>query len=356
MASERNLISVKEAKSPVFFGVDVGGTSIKFGLVDDYGRVIDIGEMDEQEKPRGFQTAKTDTSPQVSTHLIGRITDDILSRTGIDKSLVGGIGLGIPGTMDMKTRILRRPPNLPSWEGFKVCDELTALTGLPVQFCNDANAAAYGEYWVGSASGFSSVALLTLGTGIGTGIIIDGVSIDGSNGYGGECGHIVIDISSNARLCGCGQIGHLEAYASATGVSRRAIELSSVRKSVLRETINPDTRLSDVPKLVYDAAENGDALALEIVTDTAKFLSYGIVSILNTIDPACILLGGAMTFGGKETKVGRMFLETVRSEVNQLSFKAIAEKLRIDLATLGGDAGFIGAAGLAREMTRSGKH
>lgn len=349
MTFERNLITVKEAQSPLYIGVDVGGTSIKFGLIDDYGRIIDIGEVDDKDNPRGFKIAKTDVSPQVSVHLIARIIDDILVKTGISKAQIGGIGLGIPGTMDIITRKLRRPPNLSTWEGCAICDDLEEQCKLPVLFCNDANAAAYGEYWVGSASGFRSVALLTLGTGIGTGIIIDGVSIDGSNGYGGECGHLLIDISESARMCGCGQRGHFEAYASATGVARRTIELTNIRASILRETITPDTRLSEIPKLVFDAAENGDSLAIEIVEETAKYLAYGIISILNTIDPACILLGGAMTFGGKETKIGRLFLSKTKETVDRLAFKAISEKLRIDLATLGGDAGFIGAAGLARE-------
>ena len=233
-----------------------------------------------------------------------------------------------------------------------MCDELTKLTDLPVVFCNDANAAAYGEYWVGSASGQSSLALLTLGTGIGTGIIIEGKSIDGAIGYGGECGHIIIDSAKDAMLCGCGQRGHLEAYCSATGVARRTISLTMNRESSIRPKITPETRLSDIPKIVYFEAEGGDELAMEIVLDTANYLSIGIVSLLHTIDAACILLGGAMTFGGKRSPLGQRFLSQVIHEVKSKAFPAIAENVLIDFAALGGDAGYIGAAGLAREYVR----
>jgi glucokinase len=276
----------------------------------------------------------------------------LLKRLNIDKKLCGGIGLGLPSTMDKTTRKLRRPPNLPTWADFPICDELSKTIELPVLFCNDANAAAYGEYWVGSASGQSSLALLTLGTGIGTGIIIEGRSIDGAIGYGGECGHMIIDTSDDAVLCGCGQRGHLEAYCSATGVARRTISLTMRRESSIRPKITPETRLADIPKIVYFEAEGGDELAMEIILDTAKYLAIGIVSLLHTIDAACILLGGAMTFGGKKSPLGQRFLMQITQEVKSRAFPAIADNVLIDFAALGVDAGYIGAAGLVREHVK----
>lgn len=346
---QRLLLAAKEAKAPFFVGVDVGGTSIKIGVVDDYGRSIDSGEIDDDGTHRSYVSIKTEPHPQTATELISESIHDLLRHLHIEKSICHGIGLGIPGTMDMETRKLRQPPNLHSWEGFSMVDELSKLSGFPVVFCNDANAAAYGEYWVGSASGKPSMALLTLGTGIGCGIIIEGRSIDGATGYGGECGHLVIDFSDDALLCGCGQRGHLEAYASASGVARRTIDMTDRRESSIRARISPETRLSEIAKIVYHEAEKGDALAFEIVMDTAKYLSFGIVSLLNTIDPACVLLGGAMTFGGKEASLGQRFLDQVTKEVRNRSFKAIAANVVIDFAMLGSDAGYIGAAGLARE-------
>ncbi|MDR2440307.1 MAG: ROK family protein [Planctomycetaceae bacterium] len=349
MEKKRLLHIVKEAKPPFFIGVDVGGTSTKIGLVDDYGRSIDSGVVSDEGNRLSCISIRTEPHPQTATELIAEVIHDMFRRLHIDKSSCGGIGLGIPGTMDMTTRKLRQPPNLHGWEGFLMCDELTAITGLPVVFCNDANAAAYGEYWVGSASGHASMALLTLGTGIGCGIIIGGRSISGATGYGGECGHLVIDSSDNALLCGCGQRGHLEAYCSAIGVARRTINLTDRRESSIRFKISPETRLGEIAKIVYHEAEKGDSLAYEIIMETAKYLSLGIVSLLNTVDPACILLGGAMTFGGRDAPLGQHFLTQIANEVKNRAFKAVAENIVIDFAILGSDAGYIGAAGLARE-------
>lgn len=350
----RTLLTVKESTSPFYVGVDVGGTSIKIGLVDDSGNPIDTNEVDTDGTHMSVITIKTDPRPQAATETMAEAITALLKRLQVAKKACCGVGLGVPTTMDKSTRRLRRPPNLHTWADYPMCDELSKLTGFPVIFSNDANAAAYGEYWVGSASGQSSLALLTLGTGIGTGIIIDGRSVDGAVGYGGECGHLVIDSSEDALLCGCGQRGHLEAYCSATGVARRTISLTMRRESSIRPKITPETRLAEIPKIVYFEAEGGDELAMEIISDTAKYLAFGVVSLLHTIDASCILLGGAMTFGGKKSPLGQRFLSLVTREVKNRTFPAIAENVRIDFAMLGGDAGYIGAAGLVREHVKSG--
>jgi len=348
----RTLHTAEEAVTPFYVGVDVGGTSVKIGLVDDFGNPVDTGEVDSDGSHRSVIAIKTEPRPQIAVELMAEAVMTLLKRLQIDKKLCRGIGLGIPTTMDKSTRRLRRPPNLPTWVDFPMCDELSKQIDLPVVFCNDANAAAYGEYWIGSASGQSSLALLTLGTGIGTGIIIEGKSVDGAIGYGGECGHIIIDSAEDALLCGCGQRGHLEAYCSATGVARRTICMTMRRESSIRSKITPETRLADIAKIVYLEAEGGDELALEIITDTAKYLAIGIVSLLHTIDAACILLGGAMTFGGKKSPLGQRFLAQITREVKSRAFPAIAENVLIDFAALGADAGYIGAAGLVREYVR----
>jgi glucokinase len=163
---------------------------------------------------------------------------------------------------------------------------------------------------------------------------------------------LIINSADDALLCGCGQRGHLEAYCSATAVAMRTLSLVARRHSSIRSKITPETRLSDIPKLVYHEARGGDDLALEIILDTAKYLAIGIVSILHTIDPACVLLGGAMTFGGKESALGQRFLSQIIKEVKDRAFPAIAGNVLIDLAMLGSDAGYIGAAGLAREAVK----
>jgi len=349
----RKLFAVKDAVPPFYVGVDIGGTSIKIGLVDDLGNTIDLGGDDTNKTHRNVTVIKTDTQPQAAVASMMETITALLKRLTIDRTHFGGIGLGVPATMDKNTGKLRRPPNLPTWADFPICDELAKLLHIPVLFCNDANAAAYGEYWVGSASGHSSLALLTLGTGIGTGIIIEGRSVDGDIGYGGECGHIIINSADDAMLCGCGKRGHLEAYCSATGVALRTISLMMYRETSIRSKITPETKLSDIPKIVYFEAEGGDALAMKIILETAEYLSIGIASLLHTIDAACILLGGAMTFGGKNSPLGQRFLTQVTQEVKKRVFPAIAENVLIDFAVLGTDAGYIGAAGLAREHAKA---
>jgi len=189
--------------------------------------------------------------------------------------------------------------------------------------------------------------LLTLGTGIGCGIIIGDLSIDGENSHGGECGHIVIDCSPTARLCGCRQRGHLEAYAGAVAVAKRAREALEVgRQSSLEKRLADGHALT--PKLLAEEAAAGDALSREIIADTAHFLAIGIVNVMNTIDPSGVLLGGAMTFGSNDSPLGKQFLQWVREEVARLAFPVLAKRTVIEFASLGGDAGFIGAAGLAR--------
>jgi glucokinase len=173
------------------------------------------------------------------------------------------------------------------------------------------------------------------------------VSIDGENGAGAELGHIIIDYNDNARLCSCGGRGHLEAYASATALVERAGEaLSAGGKSSL-QTLSAEGR-ELTPLVLAEHAEAGDELSRQLILDTAMYLGVGIVTVMHTIDPTGIVIGGAMTFGGNEAPLGREFLARVRQEVDHRAFKLLAERITIDYARLGGDAGFIGAAGIAR--------
>ncbi len=271
----------------------------------------------------------------------------IAGKAGADISDIGRVGLGSPGTMDIPAGKLLKPANLKGWDDFPLRDRVSHHCGLPVTFANDANAAAYGEFWVGSGRDFHSMVLFTLGTGIGSGIIIGDLCLDGEHSHGGECGHIIINFSPDARLCACGQRGHLEAYASATAVIKRTREaLDTGRSSSLTADLNRGQELT--PLLVAKHAENNDPLSLDIVMETARFLGVGITNVMHTLDPNGILLGGAMTFGGNETQLGRGFLAEIKAEVKRRAYAVLAEKTVIDFAALGGDAGYIGAAGLAR--------
>jgi glucokinase len=337
MSKSRQFTPLGEAAAPFFVGVDLGGTSIKVGVVDDRGRPLSWTSI-ETAAERGADDAVKRMAEAVKA---------AIGQAGLKPRDIRRVGLGSPGTMDIPAGKLIEPPNLPGWNQYPIRDRLSQQCGLPVSFANDAGAAAYGEFWVGCGREMPSMVLLTLGTGIGGGIIVNDISIDGEHSHGAECGHIIIDYHDDARFCPCGQPGHLEAYASALSVIKRTQEaLDAGRTSSLKKRIAAGEELT--PLLLADEAEAGDALSLEIILETARYLGVGVVTLLHAIDPCGVVLGGAMTFGQNETKLGRRFIERVREEVRKRAFPVLAERTTIDYATLGGDAGFIGAAGVAR--------
>ncbi len=229
-----------------------------------------------------------------------------IADAGLEPKAIARVGLGSPGQMDIPAGMLLTPINLKGWNYFPIRDRVSQYCGLPVSFENDANAAAYGEFWVGSGRDFQSMVLFTLGTGIGCGIIIGDVVIQGAHSNGGESGHIIIDISDRAQPCGCGRRGHLESYASATGIIRRTQEtLRAGRPSSLSQRMAAGKKLT--PKLIAKEAEAGDELSLETVFETARYMAIGTVNMICTVHPEAVLLGGAMTFGGHGTDLGRRF-------------------------------------------------
>lgn len=337
MSEQRQYISAGEAQPPFFAGVDLGGTNIKIGIVDDLGRPLASVSV-PTEVPLGAEDA---------CRRMAQGVDEAVKVAGVERSAVVRVGLGSPGTMDIPAGMLLLPVNLKGWEHFPIRDRLAHHCRLPVAFANDAGAAAYGEYWVGSGQKMKSLVLLTLGTGIGCGIIVNDFSIDGENSHGAECGHIIVNPSPDARWCNCGQRGHLEAYASATAVIRRTQEMldAGLKTSIHKRIANGDNL---TPKLIAEEAEAGDPLSDEIIMVTAEWLGIGLVTLIHTIDPSGVLLGGAMTFGGKDSELGRRFLARIKQEIDARAFALLAERLQIDFAALGADAGYIGAAGIAR--------
>ncbi len=333
----RGFIRPEKAKEPFFVGVDLGGTNTKIGVVDDLGRPLSFVSIPTQ----------VERGPEDAVCRMAEGIREAVRQAGISLDRVVRVGLGSPGTMDIPRGMLLKPVNLVGWDDFPIRDRLSFHCGKPVAFINDAAAAAYGEYWVGSGRGFHSLVLLTLGTGIGCGIIVGDLSIDGENSHGAECGHIIIDPADDARWCNCGQRGHLEAYASATAVVRRTRDaLEANLPSSLHKRLEAGETLT--PKLIAEEAEKGDALSRDIIFETARYLGIGIATLIHTIDPNGVLLGGAMTFGGMGSLLGREFLERIRTEVRRRIFPLLAQRTKIDFAALGADAGFIGAAGVAR--------
>lgn len=333
-----------EAQPPFFWGIDIGGTGIKLGLVDDEGRTVGYERIPTRESE----------GPTAAVKRIASVVQDLERRLGV-ADRVGRVGVGAPGPMDLSSGYLVAPPQLPSWWDFPIRDEIEKLVGRPVSFLNDANAAAYGEYWLGSGRDDPSMILLTLGTGVGGGIILDGELVNGVNSFGSECGHIIIDSSPTARLCvwGGGR-GQLEAYASASAVAERARQrLTEGAESSLSGLLGGgNTELT--AKRVYEAALDGDSLAIEIVDETARWLGIGVTTLVHTLDPGSVVLAGAMNFGGARSPIGARFLAGIREEFRERTFDNVYAGTRITFASLAGDAGYLGAAGYARKEMHAG--
>ncbi len=337
-------IPLEKSERPFFVGIDVGGTNTKIGIVDNRGLTL------------AFQSIPTseDQGPEDLLERACQAVDEMVIALGVSHTDLAAMGLGTPGPMDIPRGVILDPTNLPHWRHFPIRDRLSKLSGLPVSFTNDANAAAYGEFWVGSGRDYDSLILLTLGTGVGGGIIVNGRAIEGIHSFGAECGHIIIDSRPDARLCvwGGGR-GELEAYASASAVVQHAQTLlDEGRSSSVSKRLADGKELTTL--ILAEEAEKGDALALEVILETATYLGIGIVTLVHTIDPGAVILGGAMNFGGQSSEVGRKFLARAADEFKSRAFAVVAET-RIDYASLGGDAGYIGAAGIARTTYQSSK-
>lgn len=340
MSQSVRITSKSDAQRPYCLGVDVGGTGIKIGLVDDSGNTL------------AYETLPTleDDGPTAAMRRVAQVLQQFVERLAIDASDVAAIGLGAPGPLDLATGMLVQPPQLPNWWDFNLRDCLAELTQRPVALNNDANAAAFGEFWLGSGKSANSMVLLTLGTGIGGGIISEGQLINGANSFGGEFGHLMVDPSPDARLCGWGGgRGQFEAYASATAVAIRTRQrLDKGTTSSLSKICGEVTPLD-----VFHAAEKDDPLAIEIIDETARWLGIGITTIVHVLDPGMVVIGGAMTFGGPQSPVGRRFLASARDEFQQHTFDNVFAGTSIDFAQLGADAGYLGAAGYARSQIQS---
>jgi glucokinase len=320
---------------PLFVGLDVGGTSMKAGVVDDTGRPLS-GIALPTEAHRGQEFG------------LNRMCETIraaVKQAGVPMEQISAIGVATPGLMDIPGGLILDPMNLKPWRNVPVKRHVREVFGLPTAFQNDANAAAYGEFWAGAGRGARSMVLFTLGTGVGGGIIVGGNIIEGEHSHGAEVGHIKIEMT-NPRECECGRFGCLEAYASATAVVKRTQEAlaNDGGRSSLHLLMRSDKELTS--RAVFAASDAGDEMAGRIVEETALYLAIGAMNLMHVIDPDLIVFGGGMIAAGDG------FLERIRAHVRRLAFVVPAERTRIVYAQLGADAGFIGAAACARRLVR----
>lgn len=304
------------------FGVDVGGTTVKLGLFDIDGRVLDKWEIPTRTENDGVNIL-----PDIAVSI-----QDKMSEKAITKEEVAGVGVGAPGPVDGKG-IIHKAVNL-GWAEMNLKEVLSKLLAdMKVEGGNDANVAALGEMWKGGGQGYSNLVAVTLGTGVGGGIIVDGKILTGYNGSGGEIGHIHVE-DNETEPCGCGNHGCLEEYASATGITRLANRKlqSSDKDSVLRQ--------GEVSaKTVFDAVKAGDELAIEIAQQFGEYLGKGLAVIAGVVNPEIFVIGGGVS------KAGDVLFDYIRPVFEKTVFHGCKDT-KFALATLGNDAGIYGAAKL----------
>ena len=310
------------------FGVDLGGTTVKIAFFDETGIMLDKWEIPTVTRDNGIQIL-----PDIAASVLKYLDDKKISREQII-----GIGIGVPGPVD-DNGVVNRCGNL-GWGVFNVHTALGELTGFPIKAGNDANVAALGEAWKGGAVGCSNMVLATFGTGVGGGIVINGMPINGVHGAAGEIGHLVLELDET-EMCTCGKYGCVEQYCSATGIVRLAKKRLAMddQESILRN-IQPLTC-----KDVFDAGNQGDALALEVLEKVYAYMGQFLAGVCCVTDPEVVVLGGGVS------KAGKPLLEGAKRHFDKHVFHASAS-IRFVLATLGNDAGAYGAFKLILESQR----
>lgn len=308
--------------SKCIFGVDLGGTTVKLGLFDPEGKVLEKWEIITRKEDSGKLIL-----PDIADAVKGKMQEK-----SIAKEDVIGVGIGVPGPVD-SAGIIYKAANL-GWGVFSIKEELSGLLdGIRVEAGNDANVAALGEMWRGGGQGYDNMVAVTLGTGVGGGIIVDGKILTGAKGAGGEIGHILVE-EQETEVCGCGKTGCLEQYASATGVVRLANRrlAKDDKASVLR-----GKKIS--AKDVWDAVKAGDELAVEVAKQFGEYLGKGLAAVACVVNPDIFVIGGGVS------KAGDVLMDYMVEPYKKYVFHGSRET-KFALATLGNDAGIYGAAKL----------
>ena len=307
------------------FGVDLGGTTCKLGLFTTDGMLVEKWEI------------KTNTADQGS-HILSDISEAIFNKMKqqqITASQVVGIGFGVPGPV-LKNGIVNKAINL-GWGVFPLEEEMSKLMGMKIKVANDANAAALGEFWMGSGSGCDSLVMVTLGTGVGGGVVMDGKIVSGHLGAAGEIGHIIIH-PTEKEACNCGHHGCMEQYISAKGIAR-------IGRKYLQKSDQP-SKLRKIPELsaknIFAAAKAEDKLALEIVDDVCKQLGSSLAILANVINPEAIVIGGGVS------RAGDILIQHSMTSFENNVFHACRDT-KIYLSKLGNDAGIYGCMRLVME-------
>lgn len=313
-------------------GVDIGGTNLRAGMVPLEGA-----------PPAAVVSAPTrphEGPAAVVTRIAAMIRASIAQ---VGRGRVAGIGIGAPGPLDRRSGTVLETPNL-GWRNVPLCDMVSRELGLPVVLDNDANCAAFGEWWLGAGRGSDRLIGLTLGTGIGGGVVLDGEVYHGASDAAGEVGHMSVDF--DGRSCPCGSRGCVEAYASGPAIAARAVEgIAGGARSALEADVRSDPD-AVTAEAVCNAAQAGDDYAIRILAETARILAVAVANLINILNPDTIVIGGGVAAAGD------LLFEPLRDEVGHRTFRSARGACRIVPGELPATAGIIGAAGLFKRVSR----
>jgi len=317
-------------------GIDLGGTLVKTALVSRDKKILA-----KDARP----TAAHEGLDAVLDVIVASV-EAVLASGGRAREDVLAACVGAPGPSNPHTGVVFSPPNLPGWKDVPLAELMTERLGIQCCVDNDANLACYGEFWLGAGQGTQSMCLLTLGTGVGGGIIVFGRLLRGIDGTAAEIGHMIVQ--RDGRPCGCGARGCLEAYGSVTGMVQTAVEgMEGGRKTVLSDRCagNPETLTGE---MISEVAAAGDEFATWVIQETGAWLGVGISSLINLFNPEKIVLAGGMT------KAGPVLLDAIRARALHHAFDVPAKRVEIVVAALEGDSGVLGPAGIALERLEAG--
>lgn len=317
--------------SGVLVGIDLGGTNIRAAVVGEDKRVL----------TRDSVPTKASEGVEPTLDRMAALADTVLAEAGLSRGDVLAVGIGSPGPLNWETGTVHSPVNFPGWKDVPMAQALRDRLGVPCFLDNDGNTACYGEYWMGAGQGALIMCTLTLGTGVGGGIVAHGKLLRGLDGMTGEVGHMVVE--RDGRLCNCGTRGCLEAYASVTGMLRTAREgLEAGKESTIRPVWEKDPEAL-TGLMISEHAGQGDAFCESVIATTGEWLGVGVGNLINLLNPEKVILFGGMTAAGE------MLLGPVRELARSVAFEIPFNRAEIVPAGLGEDSGVIGAAGCALE-------
>jgi glucokinase len=312
-----------------------GGTNLRAAVVTQDKKVL----------ARDTTPTHAEKGPEAVMEAIREGVEDAVRAAGLERRDLLAVGIGAPGPMNWQTGVVYDPPNLPGWKNVPLADEMRKRLGVPCFVENDANVAGYGEFWLGAGQGTENMCILTLGTGLGGGIVTHGKLLRGVDGTAAEIGHLKVE--RNGRLCGCGGHGCLEQYASVTGLRRTAWSAIEAGRVTVLEEMSGGSFDGLTGKMIDEAADRGDEVAAWAMNETAVWLGLGIASLVNLLNPERVVLYGGLVAAGER------ILKPVREVVMKEAFEVPAKRAEIVVAALGEDAGVIGAAACALDRVQA---